>query len=43
MLSGGCTCDDPSQCRFNLARFVKLDQNQDFADVEQYYLYLRGE
>jgi hypothetical protein len=45
MLSGGCTCDDPAQCRFNLGRFVKdkMDLNADFADVDLYYQYLRGE
>ena len=43
MLSGGCTCDDPSMCRFHLSRFVKLDPFKDFEDVDSYYNQLWSE
>lgn len=45
MLSGGCTCDTPTECRFNLARFVKgrIDEFADFADVDSYYNQLWSE
>jgi len=45
ILCGGCTCDKPNECRFSLSQFVKdkIDINADFADVEPYFEYLRGE